>query len=56
MAKGQRLMLGFACDACKRLNYLSQKNKTNTPEKIALRKYCRFCKKTTQHKETTKFK
>ncbi|MGI5826516.1 MAG: 50S ribosomal protein L33, partial [Patescibacteria group bacterium] len=34
----------------------SQKNKTNTPDKMVLRKYCRFCKKTTEHKESTKFK
>ncbi|HUV72014.1 MAG TPA: 50S ribosomal protein L33 [Clostridia bacterium] len=56
MAKGQRMMIGLVCSSCKRTNYLSQRNKINTPEKMVLKKYCRFCKKTTLHKETTKFK
>jgi large subunit ribosomal protein L33 len=28
------------------------KNKKNDPERIELKKYCRFCKKHTAHKET----
>ena len=28
------------------------KNKKNTPDRIELSKYCRFCKKHTVHRET----
>jgi len=56
MAKGQRMMIALACSVCKRQNYMSSKNKTNTPDKLVLKKYCKFCKKTTEHKESLKFK
>jgi large subunit ribosomal protein L33 len=56
MAKGQRMMLGFACSVCKKLNYLTEKNRTNTPDKLVLKKFCNTCKKVTDHKESTKFK
>lgn len=42
----------LACTECKNRNYNSQKNKKNNPEKIEVSKYCRFCKKHTNHKET----
>jgi large subunit ribosomal protein L33 len=28
------------------------KNKKNTPDRVELNKYCRFCKKHTLHRET----
>jgi large subunit ribosomal protein L33 len=28
------------------------KNKKNDPDRITLKKYCRFCKKHTEHRET----
>ena len=56
MAKSQRAMLGLVCSVCKQLNYISQKNKTNVPDKLVLKKYCLFCKKHTDHKESSKFK
>jgi large subunit ribosomal protein L33 len=28
------------------------KNKKNTPERLELKKYCRFCRKHTLHNET----
>lgn len=40
------------CTECKRRNYDSMKNKKNTPDRVELTKYCRFCKKHTAHKET----
>ncbi|MDD4351144.1 MAG: 50S ribosomal protein L33 [Clostridia bacterium] len=40
------------CTECKRRNYDSMKNKKNTPDRVELTKYCRFCKKHTVHKET----
>ena len=36
------------------INYNEEKNKKNTPEKLELNKYCKFCRKTTKHKETKK--
>lgn len=40
------------CTECKRRNYDSMKNKKNTPDRVEMNKYCRFCKKHTAHKET----
>ncbi|OGG35096.1 50S ribosomal protein L33 [Candidatus Gottesmanbacteria bacterium RIFOXYB1_FULL_47_11] len=52
--KDQRELFAFACTVCKNQNYISARNKVNTPEKISLKKYCRHCKKHTLHKETSK--
>ena len=29
-----------------------QKNKKNSPDKLGMKKYCRFCRKHTLHRET----
>lgn len=42
----------LACTECKQRNYDTMKNKKNDPDRIELKKYCRFCKKSTVHKET----
>ena len=34
-----------------RENYFVEKNKTNTPDRLELNKYCPVCRKTTVHKE-----
>jgi len=54
--KGPRILLAFKCKECQSQNYISQKNKVNTTEKLELKKYCRKCLKHTLHKETTKLK
>jgi large subunit ribosomal protein L33 len=54
--KGDRIFIGLVCSVCKNQNYTSEKNKTNTPEKLTLKKYCRYCRKPTEHKETQKLK
>jgi len=46
-----REIVTLACTACKRRNYTTKKNKKTTPEKLELSKYCRFCRKHTNHKE-----
>ena len=51
-AKGARIKITLACTVCSQRNYDTQKNKKNDNERIVLNKYCRFCKKTTEHKET----
>ena len=35
-----------------RKNYNTTKNKKNNPDRLELKKYCRFCKKHTVHRET----
>jgi large subunit ribosomal protein L33 len=45
-------MVTLACAECKRRNYSTTKNKKTTPDKLELKKYCRFCRKHTVHKET----
>lgn len=52
--KEQRELLGLQCTVCKRTNYVTKRNKINTPEKLKLTKYCPGCKKHTEHKETGK--
>jgi len=42
----------MACTECKQRNYNTFKNKKNTPDRLELKKYCRFCKKHTDHRET----
>ena len=42
----------LACTECKQRNYDTFKNKKNTPDRLEIKKYCKFCKKTTLHKET----
>ena len=54
--KGPRILVAFKCSECKAQNYISQKNRNNTPDKLEPKKYCKQCKKHTLHKETTKLK
>ncbi|MBI2008453.1 50S ribosomal protein L33 [Candidatus Amesbacteria bacterium] len=54
--KGARQHFAFVCSVCKSQNYISQKNKINTPDKLELKKFCRKCRKHTLHKETSKLK
>lgn len=42
----------LACTDCKQRNYTSTKNKKNNSERIEIKKYCKFCKTHTVHKET----
>jgi large subunit ribosomal protein L33 len=55
--KGEhRIKLGLVCSVCKNRNYITQKNKMETPEKLKLNKFCKHCRKVTEHKETEKLK
>ena len=42
----------LSCTECKQRNYNKFKNKKNTPERLEMNKYCRFCKKHTLHRES----
>ena len=35
----------LACTECKQRNYNTTKNKKNNPDRLEMKKYCRFCKK-----------
>lgn len=47
-----RIAITLACTECKNRNYNTTKNKKNVPDRIELKKYCKFCKTHTAHKET----
>ncbi len=47
-----RDLITLACQKCKRRNYTTTKNKSRTPDKLEMKKYCRFCRSHTPHKET----
>jgi len=46
-----REIVTLACMVCKRRNYTTTKNKRTTPDKLELKKYCRFDRRHTIHKE-----
>src|ERR1700686_1867373 len=48
-------IITLACGVCKRRNYTTVKNKKNDPDRIELSKYCKWCHKHTEHKETKKW-
>ncbi len=52
--KEQRQLLALICTVCKSQNYVTKRNKINTPEKLVMRKFCRRCHKHTEHKESSK--
>ena len=47
-----RDIITLACSEYKQRNYTTTKNKKNTPQKLEFKKYCRFCRTHTPHKET----
>ena len=52
MAKNEnRPTITLVCSECKHENYTTVKNKKNDPDKMELKKFCKWCNKTTVHKE-----
>jgi len=47
-----RVIIQMECTTCKNRNYSTTKNKTSTPDRLELKKFCKFCHKHTPHKET----
>ena len=41
-----------ACTVCKERNYITRKNRRNDPDRLTLNKFCRRCRKHTEHRET----
>ena len=52
MPKGNRSIISLECSVCKERNYSTTKNKRTMPDKLVLSKYCKRCRKHTEHKET----
>ena len=47
-----REIITLACGECQRRNYTTTKNRRTHPERLDFKRYCRWCKKHTPHKET----
>ena len=47
-----RVRVTLRCNECKQRNYNTVKNKKNDPDRLEMKKYCRFCRKHTVHTET----
>ncbi|GIP41513.1 50S ribosomal protein L33 [Paenibacillus sp. J31TS4] len=47
-----RVIITLACLNCKQRNYTSNKNKRNNPDRMEMKKYCKFCNEQTLHRET----
>ncbi len=46
-----RTRITLACTECKQRNYNTTKDKKTHPDRMETKKYCRFCKTHTLHKE-----
>ena len=47
-----RTRITLECTECKQRNYNMTKDKKAHPERMETKKYCKFCKSHTLHKET----
>ena len=47
-----RDIITLACHECKRRNYSTTKNKKKTTERLEMKKFCRFCRAHTKHRES----
>jgi len=47
-----RDIVHLQCSECARRNYTADRNKKKQTTKLQLKKYCRFCRRHTLHKET----
>ena len=47
-----RTKITLACTECKQRNYNTTKDKKNHPDRMEIKKYCKFCRTHTVHKET----
>ena len=50
----QDRLIKLQCSKCKRINYWSSKNKKKVERKIELKKFCKWCRASTVHKEAKK--
>ncbi|MBI2475954.1 MAG: 50S ribosomal protein L33 [Candidatus Taylorbacteria bacterium] len=50
----QERLIKLNCSQCQRTNYWSEKNKKKVERKIELKKFCKWCRARTPHKEAKK--
>jgi large subunit ribosomal protein L33 len=50
--KLNRMLITLACGTCRERNYHTEKNKVNDTDRLTRTKYCRRCRKHTEHRET----
>jgi len=50
----QEKLVKMQCTTCKRINYFTTRNKKTIEKKLELKKFCKWCKKHTKHKEGKK--
>ncbi len=50
----QDQLIKLACTKCGRINYWSRKNRKLVERKIELKKFCKWCRAQTTHKEAKK--
>jgi large subunit ribosomal protein L33 len=50
--KGAVELIALQCTSCKRKNYTTTKNRRNVQGKLEMKKYCKWCKGSIDHKET----
>lgn len=51
MAKTKSILFQLECSVCKSKNYTTSKNPAENKDKLVLSKFCRKCRKHTEHKE-----
>ena len=54
MAVKKKPLVKLQCEACKRVNYFTHKTKATAEVKLELKKFCKWCRKHTVHKEGKK--
>ena len=47
-----RPKITLACTECKERNYITKKNRRNTPDRLEMSKFCPKCGRHTAHRET----
>lgn len=52
MGKVKDNLVKLKCSGCARITHYTRRNKKKVKEKLALSKYCRFCKKNLPHSES----
>ena len=60
--KGARELVSLTCSVCKSQNYITDRNKVNMEtkgkkgSKLEIKKFCKACRKSQVHKESSKLK
>jgi len=52
--KTKKQFVKLQCKDCKRVNYFSRKSREAAERKLELKKFCKWCRKHTVHKEMKK--